>query len=305
MTPDKYTNQELFVEVSNGHELYVQDWGNKDAKKVIFLLHGGPGSGCKDSHKGQFDPTRQRVIFHDQRGSGRSLPTGSLEHNTTAKSVTDISKIADKLNIEKFILAGGSWGSTLALAYALDYPQRVQAMVLWGIFTSTQAEIDWLDKGRFETFYPDAWQAYLEQTPKAHRHNPSAYHFKQVLEGNEAAAKRSGYTYSSLEYAVLSLDDRFTPESFDDFDPAAIRIEIQYLANNCFMPERHILDNAHKLTMPVYLVQGRYDMVCPPATAYELHKQLPNSELIFTISGHRSEREAWNIKRTLLLELAK
>lgn len=305
MTPDQYTNQELFVEVGNGHELYVHDWGNKDAKNIIFFLHGGPGSGCSDRHKGQFDPTRQRVVFHDQRGSGRSLPAGSLDHNTTAKLITDISKIADKLGVKKFTLTGSSWGSTLALAYALDYPERVKAIVIDGIFTGTEAEIDWLDKGRFETFYPDAWQTYLQQTPKAHRHNPTIYHFKQVLEGAQTAAKQSGYTYSMLEYAVLSLDDRFSPEPFDEFDISSIRLEIHYLANKCFLPERHILDHAHKLTMPVYLIQGRYDMVCPPITAYQLHHQLPNSELIFTISGHHGEREAWNLKRMLLLELGK
>jgi proline iminopeptidase len=305
MTPDKYTNQEFFIEVSNGHELYVQDWGNKNAKKVIFFLHGGPGDGCKDRHKGQFDPTRQRVIFHDQRGSGRSLPKGSLEHNTTKEVIEDISKIADKIGIKTFIITGGSWGSTLALAYSLAHPERVEAMVLDGIFTATRRETEWIDKGRFQTFYPDVWEQFQSTVPKSHHADPAAYHFQRAIEGDEQAQKESGLAYETMEVGVLSLDDRYTLSQLDDYDPSGIRIEIYYLAKSCFLPEGYILENAHKLTMPIYLVQGRYDMVCPPTTAYELHKQLPKSELIFTTSGHKSEREAWNIKRTLLLELTK
>lgn len=303
MTPDKHTNQELFVEVSDGHELYIHDWGSKSAKHVIFSLHGGPGSGSSDRHKGIYDPERQRVIFHDQRGSGRSLPAGSLEHNTTQKLVEDITKIADKLGIKTFILTGGSWGSTLALAYGLKYPKRVEAMVLDGIFTGSQAEIDWLDKGRFETFYPDAWESFQQTVPKSHRQDPTTYHAKRILGKDEQAVKESAHAYGSMEGAVLSLDDRFTPTSLDDYDPNGTRIEVYYLTNGCFMPDRHILKNAHKLPMPIWLVQGRYDMVCPPITAYELHQQLPRSELIYTVSGHRSERETWNLKRTILLQL--
>jgi proline iminopeptidase len=303
MTPDKYTNQELFVEAGDGHELYVHDWGNAQAKQVIFFLHGGPGSGCNDGHKQQFDPQRQRVIFHDQRGAGRSLPYGTLDHNTTDKLVADISRIADKLKIKSFILTGGSWGSTLALAYGIAHPERVRAMVLDGIFTGSQEEISWLDQGRFRTFYPDAWQHYLEQTPPAHHDDPSAYHFKRLLGDDEQAAKASGLAYQTLEVAVMKLDDRFAAEKLEDFDHHSIRLEAFYMHNRCFMPDKHILDNANKLTMPVWLVQGRYDMVCPPAGAYRLHQTLPQSELIFTTSGHARERESWNLKRTILIQL--
>lgn len=305
MTPDKHTNRELFVEVSDGHELYVHDWGNKDADQIIFYIHGGPGSGCSDKYKGGFDPLRQRVIFHDQRGSGRSLPYGSLEHNTIQDLIADISKIADKLDIKKFILTGGSWGSSLSLAYGIAHPERVIAMVLDGIWTCTQFEIDWLAKAQFQTFFPDAWQAYVDGTPEEHRHDPSAYHFKRALSDDQQASKESGYLYQNLEGAVMRLDDRQTPTAVDEFDPAGIRIEIHYLVNGCFMPDRFILDNSSKLTMPIYLVQGRYDMVCPPVTAYELHRCLPRSELIFTTSGHAGEHETWSIKRTILLELCK
>ena len=304
MNPDEFTNRELFVEVGDGHELYVQDWGNREAEMPILFLHGGPGGSVKGSNKRGFDPTKQRVIFYDQRGSGKSLPYGSLDHNTTADLIEDIEKIADKLELKKFIITGGSWGSCLALAYALKYPERVKAMVLFGIFTGSQNEIDWLDQGQFQTFYPEVWERYIAATPKAYRNNPSKYHFEKALGNDEIQAKKSAYAYENLEGGVIQLDDRPRLEDFETYDPAGIRIEMHYLKNRCFMPDRHILDNAHRLNMPVYLVQGRYDMVCPPATAYELSKKLPDGHLIWAIGGHKNEHEGWNLMRTILLQLS-
>ncbi len=304
MTPDSYTNQELQIDVGDGHELYVHDWGNKDAQTVIFSLHGGPGGASRDKHKNNFDPTTQRVIFHDQRGCGRSIPYGSLDHNTTADLIEDISKIADKLGVQSFILTGSSWGSCLAFAYALAHPERVKSMVLSGIFTGSHTEIDWLDKGRFQTFYPDAWQRYLDATPQAQRSDPSAYHFERILGDDTEATKQSGFAYDSLEGAVAVLDDRFTPDDLEAYDPTGIRLEVYYMANKCFMPNRHIIDNTAKLTMPIWMVQGRYDMVCPPITAYELDQKLPDSHLIWSLSNHASSRETWNVVRTVLLQLS-
>jgi proline iminopeptidase len=295
MTPDEHTNQELFLEVGDGHELYIQDWGNKQAKTPIIWLHGGPGSSSKDNLKTHFSPEKQRVIFYDQRGCGRSIPYGSLEHNTTDHLVKDIDAIADKLGFNEFILVGGSWGSCLALAYGVSNPGRVKAMVLRGIFTGSKAEIDWLDQGLFHTFYPEAWEQFLAQTPTSHHQNPTAYHAKVALSDDAEASKKSAYAYECLEASVIQLDDRFTAEPYETYDPAGIKIEIQYMQNNCFMPDRHILDNAHKLSMPIYLVQGRYDMVCPPTTAYELAKTLPNGNLVWTISGHKAEHETWSV----------
>ncbi len=303
MTPDEHTIAEMFVEVGDGHSLYVHEWGNAKAALPVLFIHGGPGGGCKDRHKQGFDPTRQRVIFFDQRGSGKSLPYGSLEHNTTQHLIEDIEKISKHLKLNRFVMSGGSWGVCLALAYALTYPKRVRAIVLSGIFTGSQAEIDWLDRGGFRDFFPDVWQRYLDDTPKAHHTNPSAYHYKRTLGDDEQAAKLSAYAHSNLEAGVMSLDDRFIPEKFDDFDLAATRIEMHYLANRCFLPDESILDNVHVLKMPVWLVQGRYDFVCPPKTAYELHNRLPSSELIWTVGGHRTERENWNVMRMILLQL--
>lgn len=203
ITPDEHTLQELTIDVGDGHVLYVQDWGNSDAQTPIFYLHGGPGGCVKDAHKRLFDDTQQRVIFFDQRGCGQSTPAGSISHNTTQDLIADITKIADHLAIKTFTLYGTSWGSTLALAYALAQPERVASLVIGGIFTGSQKEIDWIDKGLFQTFYPEAWQAYLDKTPKLHHKDPSAYHFDQVLGTNVIAQKASGYAYECLEGGVV------------------------------------------------------------------------------------------------------
>ncbi len=304
MTPDEYTNQELMLDVGDGHTLYVHDWGNAKAKTPIVTLHGGPGSGASDRHKQRFDPSTQRVIFHDQRGTGRSLPYGSLEHNTTNQLVEDIEKIAVRLKLNSFTLTGGSWGSTLALMYALKYPKRVSRLIVTGIFTASKSEIDWLDEGYFRIFYPELWQNFVASVPKAHQKNPTAYHAKYILGKDEAKARLSAAAYANLEGSIMSLDDRPSPKTnTDEFDMAPAKIETYYLQNACFLPEdRYILKNAHKLTMPTWIVQGRFDMVCPPVTAHELHQRIKGSKLIWTMSGHGNDRSTYDVMRTLFLQ---
>lgn len=300
MTPDQYTNQELLLDVGSGHQLYVQDWGNPDAKLPILLLHGGPGSGTSNKKKLLFDPLNQRVIFHDQRGAGKSSPYGSLEHNTTADLINDIVKVLDHFEINKCVLVGGSWGSTLALCFAIAHPERVASMVLDGIWTATKSENAWLDQGGFKTFFPDAWDAYCATVPAAHQGNPSKYHFQRILSNDLEVSKSSALAYETLEAAAISLDDRHAPQDLDTYDPTGVRIEVHYLANGCFIQENHIFNNASKLDMPVALVQGRYDMVCPPETAYKLSQLLPNAQLHFTTSGHHTEHESWSLIKLLV-----
>ena len=275
----RHSIQETYLEVGDGHSLYIHDWGNKTARLPILFLHGGPGGGCSDGQKQLFDPASQRVIFFDQRGSGKSLPKGSLDHNTTDDLIEDINKITDHLNVKTFIINGGSWGACLALAYSLKYPQKVHAIVLRGIFTGSQRELDWLDKGEYRHFFPDVWSTFFAATPKQYQNNPNAYHYAQALGTDELAAKKSIYAYANVEGALLSLDDRYKPDAFEDFDPAGERIEIHYLANKCFMPNRHILDNAHILNMPIWLVQGRYDFVCPRKLPTNYTKSFPTAIL--------------------------
>ncbi|MFZ1248697.1 MAG: alpha/beta fold hydrolase [Candidatus Saccharimonadales bacterium] len=303
MNPDTHTIAEHLLDVGHKHQLYIQDWGNKKAKNPIIFLHGGPGGGCKDKHKLPFDPTTQRVIFFDQRGSGKSLPTGRWHHNNTQELAADITKIADYLGIDSFILTGNSWGSCLALYYALSEPRRVKALMIGGIFTGSQAEIDWLDKGLFKTHFPEAWERYLAATPEAYRDDPSAYHFANATGSNEVLAAKSAHAYTELAAAAMSLNDTFMPIKPEDFDPSSMIIEMRYLAKRCFLPDRFILKNAHKLTMPVYIVQGRYDMICPPQTAYELSKSIPNAHLTWVLSGHRREHETTTAERLIYKHL--
>lgn len=301
MTPDTYTIQELQLDVGDGHNLYVHDWGNPSAAHPIIYLHGGPGGRVDDKKKYLFDPSRQRVVFFDQRGSGASTPSGTLEHNTTQDLIGDITKIIDKLEIAKFVLHGTSWGSTLALAYAIAYPNRVHALVIGGIFTGSTAEIEWQDKGTCKLFFPDIWDAYEERTPEEFRTDPTAYHHEKILHGTPDEQKASGFAFENLESGLAFLDDRPRPIAYEEYDPASIRLEVHYLQNRCFLPERYILDRADSLPMPVFIVQGRYDMICPPVTAYELAKRLPRSELYWTTAGHVTEHETWNLFKLLLL----
>jgi proline iminopeptidase len=303
MTPDKHTNQELFLDVGDGHQVYVQDWGTAKATIPIFYLHGGPGNGCDDRDKKKFDPATQRVIFHDQRGAGKSLPKASLEHNTAADLVADITKIADKLDIKKFLLVGGSWGSTLALLYGIDSPGRVAGIVIDGVFTASQIEIDWLDKGGWRVFYPDIWKEYVDGVPASHKGRPSTYYFDKALNGSGEEAKKASYAYLKMELALLRLDDRYEAEPYEAFDPAGGIIEIHYLHNRCFLTEDYIFKNAGKITAPVRMVQGQYDMVCPPQTAYELDKLLSDSKLIMTINGHLRQHEASTVQKLLIKQL--
>jgi proline iminopeptidase len=301
MTPDQFTLEERMLDVGDKHRLYVQLWGNKDAKDTILFLHGGPGSGCSDSHKTLFDPSTHKVIFFDQRGCGKSLPYGSLVSNTTDDLVEDINTIAAAFGVKTFAITGGSWGSLLALAYAVRYPKRVTRMVLRGIFTGRKSEIEFLDKGRFKAFFPDAWETFVASVPKKFQADPGSYHLPRAIGKDSKAAKRSAYQYTLLEVSVIGLDDRHRPEDYKTFDPAPTIIECHYMANNCFLPEGYIMDQAHRLTMPVQLVQGRYDMVCPPYTAYELAQKLPNGRLYWTTAGHSgNDRANWDLVKVLL-----
>ena len=303
MTPDKYTVKEFFIDVGHGHELYVHDWGNPKGLPIIFL-HGGPGSEVKDQKKGLFDPSKHHVIFFDQRGCGKSLPYGQLDHNTTPDLIHDISLIADHVKFKQFVIYGSSWGSCLALAYAIAHPKRVRSMVLASIYTGTRFENDWVGRGWFKTHYPEVWERFLWRTPKEHHKDPSAYHYKNILGDNQQLATSSALAVEELEHSIMALDDPGPSLDLDTFDPTGGRIYAHYLANDCFMDEGHIFQNAPKLAMPIWLVHGRFDMCCPPITAFELNKRLPNSHLMWAISNHRGEHETSSILRTILLQLA-
>jgi proline iminopeptidase len=304
LTRDGFTLSETLVDVGDGHCLYVQDWGCAQAAHPVVALHGGPGTATTDSHKEYFDATRQRVLFCDQRGVGRSTPYASLEHNTTRHLVEDLVAILNRLGLDKAVLMGGSWGSCLALTFAIAHPERVEALALYGLLTARQQELDWLNQARWRMFFPEVWQWYLDRTPPEHHDDPTGYHFARILSDDEKASKQSAYAYTTVDTAITELDDRFKPAPFeDDFDPSPARLQAHYFTHSHFLPDEYVLHNAHRVTMPVHIVQGRYDMVCPPVTAYELVERLPRPELYWTSNGHLPDREGWNMLRAVLLQL--
>lgn len=284
LSKDEHTIAEHQIKTTDGqHELYVQEWGNPEGTPILFL-HGGPGAGCRDKHKDVFSPKKHRVILFDQRGCGRSTPYGSLKENNTQKLIEDIELIRGKLKIDKWHLHGTSWGSTLSLIYAIAHPENIASMIIGGIWLGSKEEADWLTGGQWQTFYPDAYER-----------------FRQMSKDSKDI---DFFAYSSAFIQFYRLDDRYYPLDKEKYDDKPLQIEFHYLENNMFLPKDYILDNAHKLTMPVNIVQGRYDVVTPPKYAYELHQALPESELHWTIAGHSaSDRSNYDTARALLSQL--
>lgn len=299
MNPNKHTIREFFLDVSGGHKLYVQEWGNAKAEPVIYL-HGGPGGGCDDRDYTKFDPTKQRIVFFDQRGAGKSTPRGSLKNNTTDDLINDIELIRKHFGLDKVVLTGGSWGSTLALCYAIKHPGRTKALVIDGVFVSSPDDYKWLEQGGWRFNFPEIWQEFSETVPKDYKNNPAEFFYSQLDSQDAEKVKKAAYGFLAMEIGLLKLDDQLSLDSYEDFDPNAAIIEMHFLKNRCFISDDHILKNAPKLTMPVYIIQGRYDMVCPPMAAYRLHNLLPNSELNWTISGHIKQHESKNILKIQL-----
>lgn len=298
MNKDEFTNDELFISVGDGHKLYVVDWGKKDSEKVIVHLHGGPGSRTKDKHKLLFNPRTQRVIFFDQRGCGKSTPAGSLKNNTTEDLAKDITKITDHLKIPKFYLHGYSWGSTLTLYYAINYPKKLAGIIIGGIFSGHKNEMANMYE-LAKIFYPDIQDKILNETPEEYHDDPIAYHLNKSLNGAKEEQKKSTYILGNMEYALSKLDDRIVPEAYNDYEPECMQIELAYVANGSFMPENYLIEKAYKINVPVYIVQGRFDMVCTPGFAYKISKLIPNCKLYMATSNHSPEHEITNLFRSI------
>ncbi len=290
-----FLNNSGMLKVSGGHHLYWEDWGNKQSKVPIFYLHGGPGEGFKAKDGLMFDPKNQRIIFYDQRGSGKSRPYASLKNNTTQDLVDDIDRIRKHLNIGVIHLAGGSWGSTLALNYATANPEVVQKMLLWGIFLGREEDINYLYQGEGHKFnFPDVWQRYVDMVPQMERSNIAAYYTKQLEHRDPAVRQRYVNEWLLYENSLLEIDskiERKILESDLKDDPYALafaKLEAHYGANKYFMSENHLLKNAKVLRhIPIILVHGRFDFVCPLSGAFELQKEIgDNSYLHIVPAGH-------------------
>jgi proline iminopeptidase len=279
------------LKVSSLHTLYFEQVGNPQGKPIVFV-HGGPGGGVDPSMRRFFDPKVWRIILFDQRGCGKSQPFSELQENTTWDLVSDMEKLREELKINQWTVFGGSWGSTLALAYAITHADRVKALILRGIFLLRKKEIDWFYQEGASNIFPDVWAKYLEPIPQNERHDlVKAYH-KRLTSAEKSVRTEAAKAWSIWEGSTskLFMDPKFI-ERFggDEFADAFARIECHYFVNKGFFKtDNWIIENIGKIRhIPALIVQGRYDVVCPAVSAYELNQAWPESELhIIADAGH-------------------
>jgi proline iminopeptidase len=281
------------LKVSPVHELYFEESGNPNGKAVVFL-HGGPGGGTEPKHRRYFDPAVFRIVLFDQRGCGRSTPFASLEDNTTWDLVSDIEKVRAHLGIEKWLVFGGSWGSTLALAYAETNPARVSELVLRGIFLLRDEEIRWFYQEGSSWIYPDAWEDYLGHIPAAERGDLLHAYYKRLTSSDPAVQSAAAKVWSVWEGRTSCLipnPELIARTGGDEFALAFARIESHYFVNHGWLDGGHELlapANIEKIRkIPGVIVQGRYDVVCPAKSAWDLHRAWPEADLrLVPDAGH-------------------
>ena len=285
---DPFRTHRLAVEPP--HELYLEECGSADGIPVLFL-HGGPGSGCEPYHRRFFDPARYRIILFDQRGCGRSTPYAELQGNTTGALVADIEAIRKHLGIGRWLVFGGSWGSTLALAYGQAHPQQVIGLILRGIFLCREREIQWFYQGGAGRIFPDYWQDFLAPIPEAERGDLVAAYHRRLTGDNELARLAAAKAWSIWEGRSASLLPNESIVSHLGSPHTALsmaRIECHYFVNRAFLEPDQLLREMPRIAhIPGLIVHGRYDLICPLENAWELHRTWPGSELkIIPDAGH-------------------
>jgi proline iminopeptidase len=277
------------LDVGDGHRIYVEQCGNPDGLPVV-VLHGGPGGGCSPAMRRYFDPRVYRIVLFDQRGCGRSRPTASVEANTTWHLVADIERIRETLEIDEWCVFGGSWGATLALIYAQTHPDRVTYLALRGVFMMTQAELDWFYGGGAGQFWPDVWARFTDLIPEDEQNDLIKAYHDRLFSGDLMTETRFARAWASWENTLASIDnDGPLGDSPADYARAFARLENHYFINAGFLEENgQILKNMPRIAhIPGKIVQGRYDMICPPKSAYELSRVWPMGELkLIPRAGH-------------------
>ena len=278
------------LDVEPPHQLYIEECGIPDGIPVLFV-HGGPGGGCSPKHRCFFDPTVYRIVLFDQRGCGRSTPHAELNGNNTQALVADIEKIREFLGVDKWLLFGGSWGSTLSLVYAEHHPERVLGMILRGIFLCRRQDLLWFYQEGASHVFPDYWQQFVAPVPAADRGDMMSAYYKLLTGNNELARMGAAKAWSGWEAQCSTLKpDTALVDQFTDprFALALARIEAHYFVNDAFLAENEIINNAHKLQgIPGTIIHGRYDMVCPFDNAFALKQAWPDADLqIIRDAGH-------------------
>ncbi|MBI3951204.1 MAG: prolyl aminopeptidase [Acidobacteria bacterium] len=282
---------EFFLKVSDLHTIHVEECGNPGGKPVVFL-HGGPGGGIDPIYRQYFNPEKWRVVLFDQRGCGKSTPFAELRENTTWDLVSDIERIRTELGIDRWVVFGGSWGSTLSLAYAETHPDRVKGLILRGIFMLRQKELLWFYQEGANYIYADAWEYYLAPIPEEERGDLMRAFYKRLTSEDRQTRMEAAKAWSIWEGSTSKLfPDQGLIEKFggDEFAEAFARIECHYFVNKGFFdPDDQLLRNVDRIRpIPGVIVQGRYDVVCPMISAWKLHRAWPEAELhIIPDAGH-------------------
>lgn len=282
--------QSGYLEVSDIHKIYYELSGNSEGKPVFFL-HGGPG-GSSSPYMRQFcDPDKFLMVLSDQRGAGRSKPFGEIKENTTQNLVEDIERLRKHLKLEKIILFGGSWGTTLGIAYAEAYPENVSGMVLRGVFMATKEEIDHFYHGGVGRYFPEVYDELLSSLPEPSRRPLPDYLFRLIKEGNQSDKAKYSRAWAMYEGLISGLEvpEEVIKNWIENYNPYAFGLfENFYMANGCFLEEGQLFKDVGKIShIPTIIINGRYDVICPPITAYRLHKLLHKSKLIIAEgAGH-------------------
>lgn len=299
--PELENFEQNSLKVDDLHEVYYEVCGNPTGQPVVFL-HGGPGSGCNPTQRRFFDPAYYRIILIDQRGCGRSKPQGAIKQNTTADLVNDIDLIRQALHIEQWLVFGGSWGSTLALSYAQTFPQHVTGLILRGIFLSRPSELQWF-LGDIAHFYPDVWHVLTAYLPANERHDVLAAYSQRIFSDDGTINIPAAQQWNAYENAIMRLipnvdkDTKTNGQQAPSNEQNAIelaraRVQIHYIQHDCFVDGDAILKAAPKLAhIPTIIVQGRYDMVCPPKSAWELSCAMPHAEFYMVQDAGHSAME--------------
>jgi len=291
-------NQTGWLDVGDGHQLYYEESGNPDGKPVVFL-HGGPGGGCTPKMRQFFDAERYRILLFDQRGSGKSRPHAGLEANTTWDLVRDIEKLRERFSIERWQVFGGSWGSTLALAYAQAHPGRVTELVLRGIFMLRRKEIDWFYQHGASEMFPDLWQGFLEPIPEEERGDLLHAYHRRLTSDDAEIRLRAAKAWSLWEGSTsMLIPSEQIAKIFgeDDMALAMARIECHYFVNGGFMRDDQLIEDIDRIRhIPAVIVQGRYDVICPAVSAWELSQAWPEAELHMVPDAGHAAFEPGNV----------
>lgn len=285
----------FYHDVTPPHRLYVEECGNPSGLPVIFI-HGGPGAGCSKEDRRFFNPDVYRVILFDQRGCNRSTPLALLENNTTEHLISDIESIRKHLKIKKWVVFGGSWGSTLSLVYAETYPETILSLVLRGIFLGSESEFEHLNSGAMSRFYPEEYLIYKALIPKEKQDNLHLAYYDIMKNSSQSEKLEAARRFTNWDMRGVSLSTPLTPIEQEDCSIeilAGALIQCHYMVHNCFLKHEQITSKITNIIhIPTTIIHGRYDMLCAPQSAYELQQVLPNSELFITQkAGHASRDE--------------